>query len=61
MERLAFPETDRVRDVREAPDGTLWFLSKKKETVYTARMARVKRRSRGSRFPRGLRKVRSGR
>ena len=26
-ERLAFPETDRVRDVREAPDGSIWFLS----------------------------------
>lgn len=26
-ERLEFPETDRVRDVREAPDGSIWFLS----------------------------------
>ncbi len=26
-ERLTFPETDRVRDIREAPDGSLWFLS----------------------------------
>ena len=26
-ERLTFPETDRVRDIREAPDGSIWFLS----------------------------------
>lgn len=26
-ERLTFPETERVRDVREAPDGSIWFLS----------------------------------
>ena len=34
VERLAFPETGRVRDVREAPDRTLWFLSEEKEAVY---------------------------
>ena len=26
-ERLASPETGRVRDIREAPDGSIWFLS----------------------------------
>ncbi|PIV79887.1 MAG: hypothetical protein COW54_01585 [Rhodobacteraceae bacterium CG17_big_fil_post_rev_8_21_14_2_50_63_15] len=26
-ERLHAPETDRVRDIREAPDGSIWFLS----------------------------------
>jgi len=26
-ERLESPETGRVRDVREAPDGSIWFLS----------------------------------
>jgi glucose/arabinose dehydrogenase len=26
-ERIAGPETARVRDVREAPDGSVWFLS----------------------------------
>ncbi len=26
-ERLRSPETARVRDIREAPDGSLWFLS----------------------------------
>ncbi len=34
LERLSFPETGRVRDVREAPDGTLWFLSEEREAVY---------------------------
>ena len=27
VEQLQFPETGRVRDVIEAPDGALWFLS----------------------------------
>jgi glucose/arabinose dehydrogenase len=26
-ERIAGPETGRVRDIREAPDGSVWFLS----------------------------------
>jgi glucose/arabinose dehydrogenase len=26
-DRIATPETSRVRDVREAPDGSVWFLS----------------------------------
>ena len=33
-ERLAFPETLRVRDVREAPDGSIWFLSEGNGAVY---------------------------
>ncbi len=27
VERIAGRETDRVRDLREAPDGSIWFLS----------------------------------
>jgi glucose/arabinose dehydrogenase len=27
VERLSSPETGRVRDIREAPDGSIWFLS----------------------------------
>ena len=37
VERLAFPETGRVRDVREAPDGALWFLSEERGAVYRIR------------------------
>lgn len=33
-ERLASPETQRVRDVVEAPDGAIWFLSVVNETAY---------------------------
>ena len=33
-ERLASSETTRVRDVREAPDGSIWFLSVGKGTVF---------------------------
>ena len=33
-ERLKFPETRRVRDVREAPDGTIWFISEDRGSVY---------------------------
>ena len=33
-ERLTFPETDRVRDVREAPDGSIWFLSEGHGAVF---------------------------
>jgi len=33
-ERLAGPETGRVRDVREAPDGSIWFLSVTNGAVY---------------------------
>ena len=27
VEQIAGPQTGRVRDIREAPDGTIWFLS----------------------------------
>ena len=33
-ERIQFPETKRVRDVQEAPDGTLWFLSEGRQSVF---------------------------
>lgn len=33
-ERLSSPETRRVRDVREAPDGSIWFLSVGRGAVY---------------------------
>jgi glucose/arabinose dehydrogenase len=38
-ERISAPETGRVRDVVEAPDGSIWFLSVYDGTVY--RMAPV--------------------
>lgn len=37
-EKIQSPETVRVRDVREAPDGAIWFLSVGNGAVY--RMAR---------------------
>ena len=27
VERISGPETERVRDIRQAPDGSIWFLS----------------------------------
>ena len=33
-ERIASPETARVRDVVEAPDGAIWFLSVGNGTAY---------------------------
>jgi len=33
-EKIAAPETGRVRDVREAPDGSIWFLSVNDGAVY---------------------------
>jgi len=33
-ERITSPETGRVRDVEEAPDGSLWFLSVHNGAVY---------------------------
>lgn len=33
-ERIAAPETGRVRDVVEAPDGSIWFLSVYDGTIY---------------------------
>lgn len=34
VEQLKSPETDRVRDIREAPDGSIWFLSIGQGTLY---------------------------
>jgi len=34
IEVLAGPETERVRDVVEAPDGSIWFLSIGQGAVY---------------------------
>lgn len=33
-ERISGPETERVRDIVEAPDGTIWFISVGQGTVY---------------------------
>lgn len=33
-ERIASPETGRVRDVKEAPDGSIWFLSVNSGTLF---------------------------
>jgi glucose/arabinose dehydrogenase len=32
--RIETPQTGRVRDVREAPDGSIWFLSVSDGAVY---------------------------
>ncbi len=34
VEQLKSKETDRVRDVREAPDGSIWFLSVKQGALF---------------------------
>jgi aldose sugar dehydrogenase len=34
LDRIEGPETARVRDVREAPDGSVWFLSVGQGAVY---------------------------
>ncbi len=34
VEEISLHETKRVRDVREAPDGTIWFLSEDRDGVY---------------------------
>ena len=34
VEQLAGPETLRVRDIREAPDGSIWFLSVGQGALY---------------------------
>ena len=33
-ERIAAPETGRVRDIAEAPDGSIWFLSESGGALY---------------------------
>ncbi|WP_106203763.1 PQQ-dependent sugar dehydrogenase [Aliiruegeria haliotis] len=40
VERIALPETQRVRDVREAPDGSVWFLSEGNGAIYRMTPAR---------------------
>ena len=34
VERIETPETDRVRDIREAPDGSIWFMSVGNGAIY---------------------------
>ena len=34
VEQMDFPETKRIRDVREAPDGSIWFLSEDRGAAY---------------------------
>ena len=34
VERIDIPETDRVRDIREAPDGSIWFMSVGNGAIY---------------------------
>lgn len=33
-ERISGPETDRVRDIREGPNGAIWFISENNDAVY---------------------------
>lgn len=33
-ERIEGPETDRVRDIREGPDGAIWFISENNGAIY---------------------------
>ena len=37
VEQLQSDETGRVRDIREAPDGTIWFLSVAEDTLFRIR------------------------
>ena len=37
VEQITLPETKRVRDVREAPDGSLWFISEDRGSVFRLR------------------------
>lgn len=34
LEQIKGPETARVRDIRQAPDGALWFISEASGTIY---------------------------
>ena len=34
VEKIATPQTGRVRDVRTAPDGSIWFLSVSNSALY---------------------------
>lgn len=38
VEALRSPETKRVRDIRQAPDGSIWFISEDRGAIY--RMSR---------------------
>jgi len=38
VEALKSPETKRVRDIRQAPDGSIWFISEDRGAIY--RMSR---------------------
>lgn len=40
VEKLRGASTKRVRDIREAPDGSLWFLSEERGTLYRMSPAR---------------------
>jgi glucose/arabinose dehydrogenase len=40
LERISAPQTARVRDLREAPDGSLWMLSEGNGAVYRLTPAR---------------------
>lgn len=40
VERLSSAETMRVRDIREAPDGSIWFLSEGRGAAYRITPAR---------------------
>lgn len=33
-ERIEGPETDRVRDIREGPDGAIWFISENNGAIF---------------------------
>jgi glucose/arabinose dehydrogenase len=34
VQQIETPETRRVRDVREAPDGSIWFISEDRDAIY---------------------------
>ena len=34
VEQIETDETARVRDIREAPDGAIWFISEGRGTIY---------------------------
>jgi glucose/arabinose dehydrogenase len=34
VEQLKGPETKRVRDIVEAPDGSIWFISVERGAIY---------------------------
>ena len=34
VEQIDLPETLRVRDIHEAPDGSIWFISEDRKAIY---------------------------